>query len=59
MRDWWLKNRGPHSLELVQGRRGVVAHTYVENTLLSLLLAFVAEKPEFRGRKWSADQVFW
>ena len=34
-------------------------HTCVANDLLSLSLAFVAEKPETGGRNWSADQLFW
>ena len=37
----------------------MVIHTNVENTLLSLPLAYVVEKPGSRGRKWSAEQVSW
>ena len=39
--------------------RRMVGHTYVENTLPSLSLAFVAEKTETRSMNWVADQVFW
>lgn len=60
-RDAWLMARGLRTtLPRAYAMMGRMAgHTYIENTLPSLSLAFVAEKAKTRRMNWSADQVFW